>query len=557
MTPIKSYGSEIYLLISFAALAVIPLLFILRFLDNNRLTSWQWVFADGGLGTVYMLIVPAILLAYAFSCFAFPERFPGIFLFLSAFATSAFLWDVPEVLLDASRYFVQAKSLALYGPGFYWQEWGKRVAAWTDLPLVPFLYGLQFKLFGEARIFIQAFNSLLFAATAVLSARIGTLLWDKTTGFYAGLLLLAIPYLPTQVPLLLVDITTMFFLILTVYTYLKALTAGGLFWCSMSCLGIVLTLFSKYSTWPMLGVLPVITLVYLHRSPAGILRRALLIGLVAVLAASTVFLVHYDVFLEQIHILRTFQAEGLKRWQEGYISSFLFQIHPVVTVAALWGIFRAFKKKDCRFLVAGWFAIFVFFLGIKRMRYMIPILPLLTLMAAYGLNSLHDERLKKFCSYVAVFSSLIILFAVYKPFLLRTSMQNLQAAGHYLDTLPEETFSVLCLPQHESSGSTFVALPILDLYTRKNLRSETLWAPPEGHPEFMQQSLRFSWELQQPDFYLPAEPNGPTLRVIIASQDPFMRQRETGAQKKQAAVKKFNQQTGVFRYKALVVILPP
>jgi hypothetical protein len=73
----------------------------------------------------------------------------------------------------------------------------------------------------------------------------------------------------------------------------------------------------------------------------------------------------------------------------------------------------------------------------------------------------------------------------------------------------------------------------------------------------MQRSLRFSWELRQPDFYLPAAPNGTTPQVIIASQDPFSNQREIGAQKKQALGKKFNQQTGVFRYKTLVTILPP
>ncbi len=556
MAPMKGHRAEAYLLVSFAGLAVIPLLFILRFVDNNRLTSWQWVFADGGLGIVYMLILPAIFLAYVFSRFALPERFPDFFLFFAAFAISAFLWNIPEVLLDASRYFIQAKSLAQYGPGFFWKEWGRAITAWTDLPLVPFLYGLLFKLFGETRFSIQIFNSLLFASSIVLISRIGAILWDKTTGFYAGLLLLAIPYLPTQVPLLLVDIATMFFLILAVYSYLKALSAGGLFWYSMSCMGIMLALFSKYSTWPMLGILPVITLVYLHKNPARIIRRALLIGLAAALVAGFVFYLKHEIFLEQIHILRTFQAQGLKRWQEGYISSLFFQVYPLVTLAALWGLFRAFRKKDYRFLVAGWFFIFVFVLQIKRMRYMIPLLPLLTLMAAYGLNGLHDERLKKFSCYIAVFSSLIILFAVYKPFLLRTSMNNLQEAGHYLDNLPEETFSVLCLPQQDSSGSTFVALPILDIYTRKTLRSETLWTPPDGHPEFMQRSLRFSWELQQPDFYLPVAPNGTTPRVIIASRDPFKSQKGADVQKNQVVMKKFHQHTGVFRYKTLVTILP-
>ena len=557
MAPIKSQQAEAYLFISFAALASIPLLYILRSLDNNRLTSWQWVFAEGGLGFVYLLIVPAIFLAYCFSRFTFSERYPAFILFFSAFAVSALLWDIPEMLLDTARYFIQAKSLAQYGPGFFWDEWGRRISAWTDLPLVPFMYGLLFKVFGEARLPVQVLNSLLFASTAVLINRIGVLLWDKTTGFQAGLLLLAIPYLPTQVCLMLVDIATMFFFILTVYTYLKALTTGGIIWYSMSCLSILLALFSKYSTWPMLGILPVITMVYFHMGPGPIIRRSLLIGLTAALGAGILFFLKPEVFLEQIELLRTFQAEGLKRWQEGYISSFFFQVFPLVTFAALWGIYRAFREKDSRFLVAGWFVFFVFILHVKRMRYMIPLLPLLTLMAAYGLKGLHDERLKRFCCYVAVFASLVILFAVYKPFLLRTSMKNLQDAGYYLDTLPGETCNVLTLQQHESSGSTSAALPILDLYTAKNLRSATLWASEAGRPEFMLRSLRFSWELHQPDFYLPADPNGTTPRVIIASQDPPADHEWISTQKNQALIKKFQLQTGVFRYKTLVTIVPP
>lgn len=189
---------------------------------------------------------------------------------------------------------------------------------------------------------------------------------------------------------------------------------------------------------------------------------------------------------------------------------------------------------------------------------MIPLLPLLTLMAAYGIQALQDARLQRFISYVCVFSSLVVVFGAYKPFLQRTSMNNLLAAGQFLDTLPTDSFSVLCLPQHESSGSTYAALPILDLYTQKNLRSATLWPSITDQPaDFLKTSLRFSWELQQPDFYLPAVPNGTMPRVIIASGDLLPPQGTPDATNKQTVLKKFDQRTGVFRYKAFVAILSP
>jgi 4-amino-4-deoxy-L-arabinose transferase-like glycosyltransferase len=550
---------EAYLAISFAALAALPLLYILRFLDDNRLTSWQWVMGDGGIGSMYLFVIPAILLAFGLARFDFPERLQSLFLFCAAFGITILLWDIPEVLLDASRYFVQAKYLALYGPRFFWQEWGNTIGAWTDMPLVPFLYGLLFKLFGETRISVQIFNGVLFSLAPVLTYKVAAMLWDEKTGFSAGFLLLAIPYLPTQVPLMLVDTATMFFLLFAIYAYLNALTKGGWLRCCISSIAIFLALFSKYSAWPMLGILPLITLVHLDKNRARVIvQRSLFIGLFSLLAAGMVFLSKRDVFLFQIELLRTFQAEGLKRWQEGYVSSLFFQVYPLVTVAALLGIIRAVRKKDYRFLVAGWFALFVFLLQVKRMRYMVPLLPLLTMMAAYGLQGLRDARLIRFACYACVFSSLVVLFGAYKPFLKKTSMNNLLEAGLFLNSRPETTFSVRCLPQHESMGSTYAAMPILDLYTRKNLVSETGWpSVRELRPDFLKASLRFSWELRQPEFYTPSVPNGTTPRVVIASLILPGSQAVFDTNRKFTLLQRFDQQSNVFRFKTLVSIFTP
>ena len=62
--------------------------------------------------------------------------------------------------------------------------------AWTDMPLVPFLYGLIFKFFGESRLYIQIFTTFFFSMTVVLTYMIGKTLWDEDTGLYGGMLLL-------------------------------------------------------------------------------------------------------------------------------------------------------------------------------------------------------------------------------------------------------------------------------------------------------------------------------------------------------------------------------
>ena len=73
----------------------------------------------------------------------------------------------------------------------------------------------------------------------------------------------------------------------------------------------------------------------------------------------------------------------------------------------------------------------------------------------------------------------------------------------------------------------------------------------------MQRPLRFTWELHQPAFYLPAEPNGTPSPVIIADRNLLQSMNGPGATINITASGIFDQQTGVFRYKTVVAILPP
>jgi 4-amino-4-deoxy-L-arabinose transferase-like glycosyltransferase len=138
--------------------------------------------------------------------------------------------------VDTSRYFTQAKHLEMYGIKYFMHEWGKGISAWTDLPLISFFYGLIFKFFGESRIYIQIFTTFLFSMTCVITFFIGKTLWDEETGFLAGLLLLGTPYLFSQIPLMLIDVPTMLFLTLSVFTYIRAIEKGGIWIGTLSIL---------------------------------------------------------------------------------------------------------------------------------------------------------------------------------------------------------------------------------------------------------------------------------------------------------------------------------
>jgi Dolichyl-phosphate-mannose-protein mannosyltransferase len=492
-------------LVSLLTLTTFLALFVLRSLDDNRLTSWQWTVAGVDAFTILLVLVVGIFLAYLLSNVSLPVRKPASWLFIASFFVSAIFWGEPEVIVDASRYFVQAKYLELYGIGYFFREWGNDITVWTDLPLVPLLYGLVFKFFGEYRTGIQIFNSLLFSGTVVLTYLIGKTLWDKTIGLYGGILLLGIPYLLTQVPLMLVDVPTMFFFTLAVFTTIKSVKQGGAVLLLLASVTIVLAMLSKYSVWLMLSVIPVIFLSHIEYGRKVILQRATVIALAVASLAGIVMLWKFNVFAEQLRLLQSYQVPGLKRWGESFTSTFFFQIHPYITLAALFSIYAAIKKKDFKYAIISWLLLLVVVLEIRRARYLIVVFPMLALMAAYGISEIRSAKISRFIVSSAVASALVIAMFGYLPFLKNTSAVNLNQAGKYLDSIntgDAQAIEVVTLPQVRSIVNPAVSVPVLDLFTKKRLvyRYDEGRIPIPGSAE--KSSLRFTWEYRNPEYFL-------------------------------------------------------
>ena len=85
-------------------------------------------------------------------------------------------------------------------------------------------------------------------------------------------------------------------------------------------------------------------------------------------------------------------------------TTFFFQVHPLITLAALYSAYAAAKKKDLKYAVIAWLVLLVFLLQIKRIRYIIMVFPMLALMASYGIREIRGKDIKKFFAF-SVFSS--------------------------------------------------------------------------------------------------------------------------------------------------------
>ena len=545
---------------SLLTLATFPVLFIFRALDDNRLTSWQWVFNGVDVSILFVIHVVGVIALIAASRIPFPERRKPAFLFLFSFILAALFWRVPDVIVDASRYFTQAKYLELYGIEFFSREWGKAILSWTDLPLVPFLYGLIFKFLGESRLSIQLFTTLLFSGTIVLTALIGKELWDEETGFYGGILLLGIPYLFAQVPLMLVDVPTMFFFTLAVFAFIKALAGNGRTTILASSVSLFLALFSKYSVWPMLSVLGVIVFVFIKVRGQSAFRHTISRGVLtfsaAVLLTGIVVLYRFEAFSEQIQLLMSYQGPGLGKWKESFVSTFVFQIHPFITLLAIASLWTAFGRRDPKYLIIAWLPLLLIIFQIKRIRYTIPLFPMVTLMASYGLQQIGDRDLKRFIALCIIMSSIAVGLFAYLPFTQKMSAANLKKAGEFLNTLDENAVEVFTVLPKEPVVNPAVEVPLLDLYTRKRIIYHGEFSAPPGR-DIIASPLRFTWEYKNPPYYaLEDRPRDEEKAVVILSGEGGGDLPSTLVQrlKDYHLVSRFNADEGVFQHKTFVSV---
>ncbi len=500
----KNRFPELLLIFSAFVFAFVVLVFW-RSADDNSLFSWSWLFEGVNGSRIYLVLIAGLLATLALSAHAVSVRYQIPVLAVLSFAVAVPLWQESEIIIDASRYFTQAKHLELYGVTYYFNEWGKEIMAWTDLPLVPFLYGMLFRICGEHRIAIQIFTTVLFSLTTVLTCLIGQKLWDRETGFSAGLLLLGIPYLLLQVPLMLVDVPTMFFLTLSEFTFLSAVSGKGRLKSASAVAAVVCTILAKYSAWFMLSVLVVILLVYAFQA-VDAQRRSLIVKGMCILSLSAIIsflllLLKAEVVGKQIALLLHYQRPGLARWGETLYSTFFFQVHPFITLLALASVVVAVRNRDPKQVIVMWLVLLIVVFGIRRIRYTLPVFPMLALMAGYGLQAVKRAELRRFIVYGVVSSSLVITFLAYLPFAENMSAANLKLAGEYLNTLKTDTIDVRTLAPHAPAANFAAAVPLLDLFTSKQIRYAYRTEDVAQPADVETSSLRFTWEYRNPGYY--------------------------------------------------------
>ena len=541
--------NEQHLLIGFLSVLTFPVLYIFRQSDTNSLVRWGWTFGPENFGWVFLLLLGAMAALVVFFVWLRGGGSVHYLLWGAVPVISILTFRQPEMIIDAGRYFIQAKYLALRGPLYFLNHWGGEIPAWTDLPLIPFIQGVIFRYIGEERILIQVFNLMVFGGAFYLLFLLAERLFGEEAGICSAGLILGSPYLLSQAPLMLVDIPSMFLFLLSLYLTVLAMERERVYLTVLAGLALFLFLLSKYTAIPVLTLF--LFLPFLKKS--GLKRRST--TLMTVFATTGIlllplFLERQALVLKQISLLHDYQMKKLGSWEEGHISTFFFQIHPFVTLLAAYGIIAGLRERRRETLVMLFFPLFLLLLDLHRIRYMIPLLPIFFLSAGFGMKRLLDDRgVRAHLLFAIVISSLLVYFMGYLPFLKTTSMNNLMEAGRYIDGLPADGIRVDFLPQSGSVGNTAIAIPLLDLYTKKGLCNGQPWNEPPSRTH-RESSLRFTWEMRRPYFY---DCSGvPGYRLVISDSPTALSEMTIPF----SGIKKsFTSRSGVFRFRTMVTLL--
>ena len=159
----------------------------------------------------------------------------------------------------------------------------------------------------------------------------------------------------------------------------------------------------------------------------------------------------------------------------------------------------------------------------------------------------------------SVAAALVTAVFGYLPFLKRTSAVNLMAAGEYLDAMDGEKVEVFTLSQTSSIINPAVSVPLLDLFTGKQLVYRDHPAPPLAQGLIETSPLRFTWEYDTPSYFAPGPESPREIPVVVIASranqplPPRIGQRIAGFRLSE----EFTVSDKVFKFKTIVRVYHP
>ncbi len=519
---ILSYiGISLFILLSYF------LIFKFSYLDKTLLFSLKMMLNFLNLKLFIILLIVFILISFFLSRLQIKTSSKKIilFLFLLAFILSTFSWGVTVPNPDVVEFFGIAKYVHINGIGSFISNFGSASFGDYRFHIMPILIGLLFQIFGESVWVVYLSYSFIFAFIPVLTYLLSKKLFSKNIALSASILVISFPIILIQSTMFLVDIPTILFVLLAIYTFILFLEKPSLRSTLVSFLSISLAVSSKASAIIFL-VLPLITifLIYYDKSSNKkyFLKKIIplfailfLIAVVFIFTYSNYFVAQSSLDLSQLNIVGN--PDHFVPWY-----SLLFQINPIIMLSFLVFLVLFISYPSSKGLILiSWFILPLILFKDVNTRYLFPAFPALAIAASISLSKL-KKPLALFTVILVLLSSVALFSLVYIPAVNNTFYDsNIKLTGNYLNSLDINSVGVYTFYENLTftySPKTEIYAYLVDFYSKKRVYYDLSGSVKEVYsPENLKRYVVFDY--YKDDSYF--SPNYDS--IVILSSSPSIK----------------------------------
>jgi 4-amino-4-deoxy-L-arabinose transferase-like glycosyltransferase len=484
------------------------LLFILNIWIINRGSGFtvprEMLFRNYADLKLPILIFPLVLLIFYFLgkyLFSFLTKVKPktrtVIIFLLGLISAFSLFGTVQTNPDMGRYQVEAKYLAENGVVKFFKEWGVFYCP-IDFPVIPFFYGLSYKIFGEGEWAVLLVNLFFFAGVLFFTYKIAEKLFNKKVATLSIILLSTTPFVLTQTPLFLVDIGQTFFLVLSIYLLIKNFGENSILLSFLTAVIISLASFTKghavlffapvfifsllktftdkdfrknfFITWGLALILDLLALYlkkdwFLNWIFKALPTESFIASLLPLVIIGIALLVGLMISLKNKE-LATFIKEKIpgKYWLIGFYLIFIFLFifgnskafylrTPIpamnIIVACLFYLspFFIYKKHSKEGLFLLFWALTPLFIPNTMFKYQLPAYPAIMILASFSLASIAktNKKLWRFMVLILAFSATITYF-FFLPMINTHVKNNFRNAVRYADERNPNKIVLLFFP---------------------------------------------------------------------------------------------------------------
>ena len=136
---------------------------------------------------------------------------------------------------------------------------------------------------------------------------------------------------------------------------------------------------------------------------------------------------------------------------------------------------------------------------------------------------------------------------------------NVMEAGRFLNYLKAESVQIVTVPVAGEIVNPVISVPHIDLYTDEKVYYDFNSIPEIDLEKVKKSSLRFTWELMQPDYYRGNMYSGLQIPLVIIASTPVNELPAIMAEKHPEVqlLKQFNKTSGIYRYQTFVSVFAP